>query len=75
MPAPTRPGIGQHGDVAPGGSQASLAHSSRSRHVVETAFQRLQPGRAAMMAIITAIVSYITIQLFRKFVERDVETI
>lgn len=41
----------------------------------ETAFQRLQPGRAAMMAIITAVVSYITIQLVRKFLERDVETI
>lgn len=41
----------------------------------ETAFQRLQPGRAAMMAIITAVVSYITIQLFRKFVERDVEIV
>lgn len=41
----------------------------------ETAFQRLQPGRAAMMAIITAIASYITILLFRKFIERHVETI
>lgn len=41
----------------------------------ETAFQRLQPGRAAMMAIITAVVSYIAIQLFRKFFERDVEII
>ena len=41
----------------------------------ETAFQRLQPGHAAMMAIITAVVSYITIQLFRKFIERDVEMV
>ena len=39
----------------------------------ETAFQRLQPGHAAMMAIITAVVSYCAIQLFRKFAERPVE--
>jgi multiple sugar transport system permease protein len=39
----------------------------------ETAFQRLRPGHAAMMAIITAVVSYIAIQLFRKLFERDVE--
>jgi multiple sugar transport system permease protein len=39
----------------------------------ETAFQRLRPGHAAVMAIITAVVSYIAIRLFRRFFERDVE--
>lgn len=39
----------------------------------ETAFQRLQPGHAAMMAIIVAMVSYASIQLFRKCAERPVE--
>lgn len=39
----------------------------------ETAFQRLQPGHAAMMAIITAVVSYAVIQLLRKLFERDVK--
>jgi ABC-type sugar transport system permease subunit len=38
----------------------------------ETAFQRLQPGQAAMMASITALVSYAVIRLFRKLFERDV---
>jgi multiple sugar transport system permease protein len=41
----------------------------------ETAFQRLQPGHAAMMAIITAVVSYCAIQVFRKFVERPVQIV
>ena len=41
----------------------------------ETAFQRLQPGHAAMMAIMTALVSYGAIQLFRKFVEKPVEIV
>lgn len=41
----------------------------------ETAFQRLQPGRAAAMAILTALVSYVAIRLFRKIVEREVEAI
>lgn len=39
----------------------------------ETAFQRLQPGHAAMMAIITAVVSYAAIQVFRRLFERQVD--
>ena len=39
----------------------------------ETAFQRLRPGHAAMMAIITGVVSYLVIRLFRRFFERDVQ--
>lgn len=39
----------------------------------ETAFQRLQPGHAAMMAIITALISYGAIRLLRKLFERPVK--
>lgn len=39
----------------------------------ETAFQRLQPGHAAVMAILTALVSYAVIQVFRKLFEKDVK--
>lgn len=38
----------------------------------ETAFSRLQPGRAALMAIIIAIVSYGLIKIMRKLIEKDV---
>jgi multiple sugar transport system permease protein len=38
----------------------------------ETAFQRLQPGHAAVMAIVTALVSYAVIRLVRKLFEREV---
>jgi multiple sugar transport system permease protein len=41
----------------------------------ETAFQRLQPGHAAMMAIITALISYVAIQIFRKLFERQVDIV
>lgn len=39
----------------------------------ETAFQRLQPGHAAMMAILTALVSYAVIQVVRRLFEREVK--
>jgi multiple sugar transport system permease protein len=39
----------------------------------ETALNRLQPTRAALMSIIVAIASYAIIKLFRKLFEKDVE--
>lgn len=39
----------------------------------ETAFQRLRPGHAAVMAILTALVSYAVIQLVRRLLEREVK--
>lgn len=41
----------------------------------ETAFSRLQPGRAALMAIIIAIASYVVIKIMRKIIEKDVELV
>lgn len=41
----------------------------------ETAFSRLQPGRAALMAIIIAVASYVVIKLMRKILEKDVELV
>ncbi|PCI46200.1 MAG: sugar ABC transporter permease [Alphaproteobacteria bacterium] len=41
----------------------------------ETAFSRLQPGRAALMAIIIAVASYVVIRLMRKILEKDVELV
>lgn len=41
--------------------------------IYETAFQRLQPGHAAMMAILTALASYAVIRLLRRLIERDVK--
>ena len=38
----------------------------------ETAFTRLQPGRAALMAIIIAVISYALIKIMRKLIEKDV---
>ncbi|NOZ42223.1 MAG: sugar ABC transporter permease [Alphaproteobacteria bacterium] len=38
----------------------------------ETAFSRLQPGRAALMAIIIAVASYLAIVVIRKTLEKDV---
>jgi multiple sugar transport system permease protein len=39
----------------------------------ETAFSRLQPSRAALMAIIIAVISYLLIKIIRKVLERNVE--
>lgn len=39
----------------------------------ETAFQRLRPGHAAVMAILTALVSYAVIRLVRRLLEREVK--
>jgi multiple sugar transport system permease protein len=39
----------------------------------ETAFQRLRPGHAAVMAILTALASYAVIQLVRRLLEREVK--
>ncbi|PCI60814.1 MAG: sugar ABC transporter permease [Gammaproteobacteria bacterium] len=41
----------------------------------ETAFKRLQPGRAALMAIILAGVSYLVVRVVRKLFERDLEIV
>lgn len=41
--------------------------------IYETAFQRLQPGRAAMMSVIVAAASYLLIRIARKVLERDVK--
>jgi multiple sugar transport system permease protein len=41
--------------------------------IYETAFRRLQPGRAAMMSVIVAAASYLLIRIARKFLERDVK--
>lgn len=41
----------------------------------ETAFSRLQPGRAALMAIIIAIASYVVIKIMRKIIEKDVRLV
>ncbi len=41
----------------------------------ETAFSRLQPGRAALMAIIIALVSYAVIKIMRRAFERNVELV
>ena len=38
----------------------------------ETAFSRLQPSRAALMAIIIAVASYLMIKVMRKILEKDV---
>lgn len=38
----------------------------------ETAFSRLQPSRAALMAIIIAVASYLMIKVIRKILEKDV---
>lgn len=40
----------------------------------ETAFQRLRPGHAAVMAILTALASYAVIVLVRRLFEREVKT-
>lgn len=41
--------------------------------IYETAFKRLQPGRAAIMALILTVISYVIIRVVRKLVEKDVE--
>ncbi len=41
----------------------------------ETAFSRLQPGRAALMAIIIALASYAVIKIMRKAFEKNVELV
>ena len=43
--------------------------------IYETAFNRLQPSRAALMAIIIALVSYLAIKIMRKFLEKNVELV
>ncbi|WP_412973722.1 carbohydrate ABC transporter permease [Paremcibacter congregatus] len=43
--------------------------------IYETAFNRLQPGRAALMAIIIAIISYAVLKLMRKVLEKNVELV
>ncbi len=43
--------------------------------IYESAFHRLQPGRAALMAVIIAIVSYLAIKIMRKILEKNVELV
>ena len=41
----------------------------------ETAFHRLQPGRAALMAIIIALASYLLVQIMRRLLEKEVKLV
>lgn len=43
--------------------------------IYETAFSRLQPGHAALMAIIIAIASYTLVKIIRRILEKDVELV